>query len=417
MFDLAYSILAQFAGQFDLFAASAPAPSAGPASRTTRRALNERREVIAGSGQASSRINYNEAAMADIKGKGKAEPANDMDDGEEFKPKLTKGKGKATEGSPAPGKKGVKGKKGAAALPAAAIEAPPSGRAAKGKAKRLMAGETAEDIAMTEPPKAQVPVKRKAPVPFLPSNAAKRLRDAVPPPPDPTHPLQVVPAAKHGLSLNTYLNSFTALSGNPEPHRDLTSRIGKEARLLNRIDLLKSEGRLQSSNPDRKVAGDSKRKEDHTNHLVEAAIQMGKLFIEERKARLAGTKKISRGMQLYFEGLVEREERKHAELQRDLKALAKWTVKQVRKKWKLAVEVRSACLSGARAKCADIHTGHQSQGDRRRAPRASEARQDPARRHPRIFDADARRPHSLPRRTRRALRIVSRVDTRNRRRQ
>jgi len=47
----------------------------------------------------------------------------------------------------------------------------------------------------------------------------------------------------------------------------------------------------------------------------------------------------------HFEEIRGKEERDQKEIERNQKALARWTVKEVRKKWRLAVGVRLSSFS------------------------------------------------------------------------
>ena len=198
-------------------------------------------------------------------------------------------------------------------------------------------------------PAPKPPVKRK-PVesPFL--EPLKRIRLDIPddaPPVDaplPTHPAQILDEAEYD-SFHDYLASWLVIehvTGVDERPRDYTNKITTEATLFDRIITYRNEGRLTSLNPDRK-SRDSEplrwKEGDQRDHLVDHACHFSKLVHDERKKHIAIAKKVSKMVMGHFEELEGREERAKLVVEKQLKALAKATVREVRKKWKMAAGV------------------------------------------------------------------------------
>lgn len=79
---------------------------------------------------------------------------------------------------------------------------------------------------------------------------------------------------------------------------------------------------------------------------MEQVVHFSKLVHDERRSHMALAKKTGRMVLAYF-GMVEgREERERKEEEKQKKALARWTVREVRKKWKMAVNVRPLSRGG-----------------------------------------------------------------------
>lgn len=251
---------------------------------------------------------------------------------------------------------------------------PTTSRGRKGKAKSTITLPTtdpnppryASPTLESKPakPLSKAPQKKNAPKRKLPeispfAEPLKRLRLDIPDDaemtteePDPTHPDQRPLAIPTKEALPTFLESYISIedvTGNDERPREFTNRINHEASTFDKITLYRNEGRLNSLNPDRKTHHREKLRSkvgDHEDALVEAAIGQSKSLQEERKSKVGHGKKISRMVMEYFDQVENREERERERQERAMRALAKWTAREVRKKWRMAANVRFWTVTG-----------------------------------------------------------------------
>jgi len=125
-----------------------------------------------------------------------------------------------------------------------------------------------------------------------------------------------------------------------DPEDKSDEKATKDAWVLNRLEELKREGRTLG-NPDQRRSNEVKRAKDHQDHLIDHVAYFAKLVSDERKAHVALGKRVGKMVLAHFAGLKGKEERVKREEERDRKALARWTVREVKKKWKLAITVRN----------------------------------------------------------------------------
>ncbi|EJS42296.1 swr1p [Saccharomyces arboricola H-6] len=74
----------------------------------------------------------------------------------------------------------------------------------------------------------------------------------------------------------------------------------------------------------------------HRDHLINQGVHMSKLFRNSTKARIARAKKVSQMIEQHFKHIAGAEERKLKEEERHKKALARFAVQAVKKKWNMA---------------------------------------------------------------------------------
>lgn len=157
-----------------------------------------------------------------------------------------------------------------------------------------------------------------------------------------SHPRQLPNPPSFG-SLSNYYSSYSAIineAGGPIPTPDeVTQQADHEAHILRRVAILRADGRTLE-NPDRTVSAEYVRAKDHQDNLVEQALYFSKLVHEERKSHVLLARKTAKMVMGHFERLKSKDEREAKELLSLQKNLARWTAREVKKKWKLAVNVR-----------------------------------------------------------------------------
>jgi hypothetical protein len=325
-------VFLSFQYDYDLFINATPAgDSAGSSRRTTRRSATERKGVLAptdaspvasGSGTRKGAT----AAKVDVKGKGRADASPAIKKDEPTGHRKGARAKQATDGAPAPVKSRSK-KRAVAPL----VRAP-------------------------------VPSTSKHPRPLSPASSAKRLKlltDAY----DPnalvyTHHLQIPPPPRFGASLPTFLSSYLDLADEvppplkpgvepppsffkPDPiptDEMLEAQARHDAAIMTEVIAFRATGRVLG-NPNRKPSSEPKRSKDHRDHLIEHVVHFSKLLSDERKSHMFLSKKVGRMVMGHFDKLLGRSERERKEEEKNQKILAKWTMKEVRKKWKMAIDV------------------------------------------------------------------------------
>ncbi|GAA96197.1 uncharacterized protein L969DRAFT_44277 [Mixia osmundae IAM 14324] len=106
-------------------------------------------------------------------------------------------------------------------------------------------------------------------------------------------------------------------------------------------------GRSIRHAPARDSQAEPPRSLDHRDHMVEQACHFARLVQEERKNQILACRKIAKMVSVYFERLQGAEARAAQEAQRDLKALARFTSREIRRKWKMAVNIVRAKRAAA----------------------------------------------------------------------
>lgn len=159
-----------------------------------------------------------------------------------------------------------------------------------------------------------------------------------------THPTQLPPDPQFDFSLSRLLESYISLEDDvdiepPLPEEELEARAEYELDILDQVNAIRAEGR-ELHDPDRTAADEPKRSKDHQDWLVEHALHFSHLVAQERKAHVALARKTARMVTKHFDDIRGKEEREQKEIERNQKALARWTLREVRKKWKLATGVR-----------------------------------------------------------------------------
>ena len=156
-----------------------------------------------------------------------------------------------------------------------------------------------------------------------------------------THPDQVPPPPLFNHSLPAFLSSYRDLSDDAEAivWLDEDARAEHEAGVYNEYAELVKSGR-EIPNPDQTMSRQPVRARDHRDHLIEQGLHFAKLVNDERKSHALIARKISRMVLNHFAAIKSKEDKLVKDSERGRKTMAKWTAKEVAKKWKLAVNVR-----------------------------------------------------------------------------
>lgn len=125
---------------------------------------------------------------------------------------------------------------------------------------------------------------------------------------------------------------------------ELLQRDEREAALYRRIDELREEGLLQSREEALKRSHQNRAREAlrTNNHWDSILAQIGHRQHQQRvelRNKIQNAKRIARFVQAYWDEKLGRGEKQRKIEERRVRALAKWTVREVRKQWKLAVNV------------------------------------------------------------------------------
>lgn len=164
-----------------------------------------------------------------------------------------------------------------------------------------------------------------------------------------THPDQIPPDPSFDGSLSAYLASYLDLDDDHTApltlpaEEDLEARAEFEADIKNQVEEIRRSGRVLF-NPDRRASREPKKNKDHRDHLVEHAVHFAKLVEEERRSQIGTAKKVGRMVLGHFDKIKNKQDKIVRDSQRVQKALARTVMKEVKKKWKLAVDVRPLAL-------------------------------------------------------------------------
>jgi helicase SWR1 len=301
-----YLFSSKFQARFDLlqqYAEETNMRAKGRGVRTTRRAVNERRE---GLGQ---RTPVSASPKPDRKGKSPAEPASRR-----------------------------------ISLPAKVDTATPKSAKAKGKGRKSLSAQIASSTPGPSKTKPTPPSKKRpgSPAPSIPAYLrSKKTKIVHKGPPVYTNPYQLPLPSTFGGSLSELLTSYHHFEDDPEPLRDdLETRISAEAALADRIAACRREGRLLEP-AGRHQQLEPGRKKDHQDHLVEQACSMAEVTRDRREDRLATSRKIAKMVADHLRDIKGFGELSDKDLEKLRKAGARNLSRDIRKKWKLAVNVRS----------------------------------------------------------------------------
>ncbi|GAA5830909.1 hypothetical protein JCM11251_005073, partial [Rhodosporidiobolus azoricus] len=347
-------VFQSFQANYDLFLNAAPGSEAGASGRRGTRRANQERKVVVGANATPGT-----GGKKDIKGKGRAsdspaaslagseEPKFAMDVGGSGRAIVMGGKKKATGGAAARGKKAGSG---SPAPGSPAIGSPGSTKMKKRPSQISTPSRASSVIPMGSLPTPYEPVMLKPdaelpplkhPIPPLTPRIVKRRKLILESGITYTHPTQLPPDPEFDQSLPAFLSSFLSLDEDadiapPPPESELEARAEYELDILDQVDAIRAEGR-ELLNPDRTASEEAKRAKDHWESLVDHAIHFSGLVAAEKKSHMAMARKTAKMVMKHFEDIRGKEDKEQKEIERNQKALARWTVREVRKKWKLAI--------------------------------------------------------------------------------
>jgi helicase SWR1 len=153
-------------------------------------------------------------------------------------------------------------------------------------------------------------------------------------------------------SLSAYLNAwhttgeFLGSAGELEiiSQSDLEAREAQICATYARIDQLRSQGLLQDRdealrNSQQNRAKEAPRQVTAWDTVLNQIGTHANQHRSELRARIATSKRLARLVQIYWDEKLGRGEKHRKAEERRIRSLAKWTVREVRKQWKLAVNV------------------------------------------------------------------------------
>ncbi|GAA5961619.1 hypothetical protein JCM3765_002651 [Sporobolomyces pararoseus] len=333
-------VFQSFQANYDLFLNAAPdAPGTASGRRGTRRANAERKVgALTGSN--------------DVKGKGKAREDSLGSDSFETGSARGGGGGGRRRGG---GGNSLRGRGSMTGSPVPQSTSPSGSPAPRAKPRPSLAVRI-EAFAPYELDQPYVPV------PFQPLQMVDGqypLKHVIPPPSPNTvkrrklieesdvlysHPLQRPPDPKFDGSLPDFLASFISLDDNepdlepPPPEEELEARAEAELEILAQVEAIRAEGR-ELYDPEQEEPEEWTKPKDHQDWLVEHAVYFAGLVAQEKKIHINLAKKMARMITKHFEEIQGKEDRELREIEKNQKALARWTVREIKKKWKLAVGV------------------------------------------------------------------------------
>jgi hypothetical protein len=136
----------------------------------------------------------------------------------------------------------------------------------------------------------------------------------------------------HFTSFEEYLSSFVVLDDEEITPEEAQTRAETQAVLMNKIEDLKSKGRLDIKPI--KPFVDPEVPKLHHNWLLEHVMTSSRLIKEEGKLQMARARKVSKMITKHFELLHGKSEREQKLEEKRIKKLAKLTSNEVRKKWR-----------------------------------------------------------------------------------
>lgn len=172
-------------------------------------------------------------------------------------------------------------------------------------------------------------------------------------------PSQRIPNPTHDYSISKLLSSYTT-DGFEEVASDvLATRARSQAQILERARTLKKEGRLLDDpsvlelSPT-EIALKKRNSRDVWDHCIQDVVEYLEAKSDEPSGReIAG--EISKAIQAYWDVQAVKQEKKRAQEERRMRALAKATIKLVTAEWKKAVFVSFQCISFTIFSSSDIY--------------------------------------------------------------
>ena len=165
-----------------------------------------------------------------------------------------------------------------------------------------------------------------------------------------THHDQVPSFDKRYKFIDDYLESFISLDNDEVmDNESYENKVSNDISILQRLNNLKDSGevmtlktrngKISTAPSNMKPMNGPPPKLSHHDHLLDAVLQQSNIIRNQNKIQITQCKKISKSVMNYHEKSKFVSERAKKEEERRIKALARWTVREVRRKWKVAIDV------------------------------------------------------------------------------
>ena len=168
-----------------------------------------------------------------------------------------------------------------------------------------------------------------------------------------TAPTQL-PAQSTNGSLKEFLGSYAMWGDEAVPRHVYDQRTARDTAIYLRLDELRRAGRVlepkETHAPNALRPNDPPRPKTHRDYLLDGVVGQAQRARLIAKHRVQLAKKVSRMVAAHWERTLHSDEREQKSEERRMRALAKWTMREVQRQWKLAVTVvRAQKQSAARA--------------------------------------------------------------------
>lgn len=156
-------------------------------------------------------------------------------------------------------------------------------------------------------------------------------------------PSQRPQPAAHGGSLAAFFQSYAMWDDDVVSAATREQRIAREIQLYQRLDQLRQQGKtlepsgttsLQKLKPQ-----EAPREKAHHDHMLDGIVFRARRMHQSVKGRIQLAKKVSRMVAAYWERSLHSDEREQKLEEKRQRALAKWTMREVSRQWKLAITV------------------------------------------------------------------------------
>ncbi|WFC98691.1 DNA helicase [Malassezia yamatoensis] len=158
------------------------------------------------------------------------------------------------------------------------------------------------------------------------------------------HPLQrPLPASKPSGSLEALFASYVTWDDEVVSSHVREQRIARDIYLYKKLDEYRRQGKsiqpIATPNLQKLKPQEAPKPKSHHDHLLDGAVFRARAMHQARKHRVQLAKKVSRMISTYWERALHSDEREQKLEEKRMRALAKWTAREVNRQWRLAVTV------------------------------------------------------------------------------
>ncbi|WFD42778.1 DNA helicase [Malassezia psittaci] len=158
------------------------------------------------------------------------------------------------------------------------------------------------------------------------------------------HPLQrPLPPIKPGGSLEALFASYVTWDDEIVPSQVREQRIARDIHLYRILDEYRRQGKsiepIAAPNMQKLKPQEPPKPKSHHDHLLDGIVFRARAMHQARKHRVQLAKKVSRMISTYWERALHSDEREQKLEEKRMRALAKWTAREVNRQWRLAVTV------------------------------------------------------------------------------